>query len=267
MLGRLRIRQFVSRVEEAMIRRRFNMFPGIGPTREKLIWRAGIRDWWHFVEAGDVPGLPAGVNARLQVEVPKWIQAWQQLDAEFFARNLLGPQHWQLYELFGDAIRYLDIETTGLSRNRDMITVVGIHDGRHYCTLVHGQGLNSGSLREALEGCKLLVTYYGTVFDIPFLRTAYRDVPWNIPHFDLCFAARQLGLTGGLKELEVALGIDRPVELQEIDGFEAVRLWREYIRGSQQALARLVRYNEADTRNLAVIAPIVYSRLCEKHSG
>jgi len=110
-----------------------------------------------------------------------------------------------------------------------------------------------------------LISYYGTVFDVPFLRVAFPQVNWDLPHFDLCFAGRKVGLTGGLKMVERTLGIGRDNAIAEVDGFEAVRLWRAHERGDPTALTRLVDYNEADTRNLAQIAAVVYDRLCEEY--
>jgi len=56
----------------------------------------------------------------------------------------------------------------------------------------------------------------------------------------------------------------RDAAIAEVDGFEAVRLWRRYQRGDVGALQTLIDYNEADTRNLAAIAQTIYPRLCAK---
>jgi len=69
-------------------------------------------------------------------------------------------------------------------------------------------------------------------------------------HIDLRFVLYRLGIAGGLKRIEAALGIGDRAGVEGIGGLDAVRLWQEYRRGNRDALERLVRYNRADTVNL-----------------
>ena len=78
---------------------------------------------------------------------------------------------------------------------------------------------------------------------------------------------RAADFTGGLKAVERTLGIVRNERIADVDGYEAVRLWRAHRRGDPGALATLIEYNRADTLNLARIAPVIYERLCRKGSG
>jgi len=201
-----------------------------------MIRAAGISDWQQFLAAGGVPGLPERVRASVARQIGEWTAALEREDAGFFARAVPRSAHWALFEEFGGDVRYLDIETTGLSPGRDEVTVVGIHDGSRYDVLVRGRGLAGEAIQDALGDCKLLVTYFGSAFDVPFLRAAFPDVGWDFPHFDLCFAGRKVGLRGGLKAIERKLGIRRGTSIADIDGFEAVRLWRAHERGHPTAL-------------------------------
>lgn len=247
-----------------MIRRRFSIFDGIGPKRERALWDAGIADWHALLAATDAPVVSPSRLRSLRREVRNWADALDRGDARFFAHRLPSAEHWMLLEAFGDAVRYLDIETTGLSAWRHDVTVVGIYDGRHHRALVKGRGLTEQALEDALAGCKLLVTYFGSSFDVPFLTVKFPGLRWDFPHLDLCFAGRRVGLTGGMKGVERRLGIARDPSLVEVDGLEAVRLWRAHERGSLAALNKLLMYNEADTRNLAPMAAAIYKRLCRK---
>jgi uncharacterized protein YprB with RNaseH-like and TPR domain len=248
-----------------MIRRRFCVFHGIGPSTERSIWDAGIPDWNAFLLARRIDGLSPGKQDLLRTKITEWNHAVERQDPTFFARNLKRLEHWNLFEVFGNGIRYLDIETTGLSPDRHQVTVVGIHDGRQFRALIRGIDLSPAALQQALDGCKLLVSYFGSAFDVPFLAKAFPEIEWNLPHYDLCFAGRRVELTGGLKVVEKKLGISRSASLQEVDGHEAVRLWNDYQRsGNTAALDKLIAYNRADTANLAIIAPIMYQRLCQK---
>ena len=250
-----------------MIRRCFSVLTGVGAKREQAIRDAGISNWQQFLVAGGAPGLPEGLDRSLCQQVSTWSAALERRDASFFARKLRHGEHWTLFEAFGDSLRYLDIETTGLSAWRDDVTVLGIYDGQRYDALIKGQGLTAQAVRDALAGCKLLVSYFGTAFDVPFLRAKFPELHWDFPHFDLCFGGRRVGLTGGMKAVERSLGIARDDSIADVDGYEAVRLWRAHERGAPAALGKLVRYNEADTRNLARIASVVYGLLCRKAQG
>ena len=153
-----------------MIRRCFRIFHGIGPGRERAVHAAGIADWQAFLDAGHVPGLSEPRRAALRRQVRRWAAALAEGDTGFFVRNLPLRDHWMLFEALGEAVRHLDIETTGLSARRHDVTMVGVFDGKRYQALVRGQGLTERALAEALRGCTLLVTYFGSQFDVPFLR-------------------------------------------------------------------------------------------------
>jgi uncharacterized protein YprB with RNaseH-like and TPR domain len=48
--------------------------------------------------------------------------------------------------VFGDSVRYLDIETTGRYPGYNQVTLVGIFDGKNYETLIAGKNLTSRTL-------------------------------------------------------------------------------------------------------------------------
>ncbi len=73
---------------------------------------------------------------------------------------------------------------------------------------------------------------------------------FNLVHLDLRYLLKELGLSGGLKNIELQLGITRPDEVAGVDGYEAVRLWRRYKQGNLEALETLIKYNIEDIVNL-----------------
>ncbi|MCO5169089.1 MAG: ribonuclease H-like domain-containing protein [Planctomycetes bacterium] len=180
--------------------------------------------------------------------------------ARALGRLVRRHEHWRLFPELRHAARYIDIETTGLEPN-DPITVVGVSDGRSTCVLVRGRGLSARALAGVLADARLLVTFNGTGFDLPRLRAAFPGLPWDLPHFDLAVEGRQVGLGGGLKAVERALGLARPRELQGVGGLEAARLWRAHQTGDEAALRRLVRYCRADVDGLVALAPRIHDRL------
>ena len=75
-------------------------------------------------------------------------------------------------------------------------------------------------------------------------------------------------MTGGLKQVERSIGIRRSENIAEVDGFEAVRLWKRWTSsGDRGARDRLVEYNIADTVNLRELADIAYRRLVTDYAG
>ncbi len=55
------------------------------------------------------------------------------------------------------------------------------------------------------------------------------------------------------------MGLDREGELQDVDGFMAVKLWQEYRQGNRAALDTLIRYNLEDVVGLQAIIERAYN--------
>jgi len=151
---------------------------------------------------------------------------------------------------------YLDIETTGLSPSDCMITVVGMYvcngEDDKVIQLV-GKDITTDSLLEALEGVKIIHTYNGSRFDLPFIHGCLGiDLNQMFPHRDLMFDCWKKNLYGGLKAVERQLGIER--RLKDVNGYEAVRLWWKYVDSFDlEALDKLLEYNREDVVNLKIL--------------
>jgi len=68
---------------------------------------------------------------------------------------------------------YLDIETTGLSRFDDDITVIGIYlvnDNESRLAQLVGREVTVENLVESIHGVDKIYTYNGIRFDLPFIR-------------------------------------------------------------------------------------------------
>jgi uncharacterized protein len=151
---------------------------------------------------------------------------------------------------------YLDIETTGLSPEDGVITVIGIHlvdgDSENFVQLV-GDDITADHLLTALKGVELIHTYNGSRFDLPFIHARLGvNLEEMYDHGDLMYNCWQSNLYGGLKRVEQALGIPR--RLVGVSGFDAIRLWWSYANDyNQQALKTLLEYNREDVINLKVL--------------
>ena len=156
-------------------------------------------------------------------------------------------------------ILFLDIETTGLSHYYDEITVIGWSLGGHAKTIIKGQ--DPRPLQEAAARAKALVTFNGIRFDARFIAQEFPEIVLPEPHVDLMYLCRRVGLTGGQKAIEKALDIGFRDDLTNMDGAAAVVLWHRYIRGDQDALQQLIRYNRADIAAMGAIFDEALSRL------
>jgi uncharacterized protein YprB with RNaseH-like and TPR domain len=156
---------------------------------------------------------------------------------------------------------YLDIETTGFIGGNSYPTVVGVaidFPGDWVVEQLVGDNITPSAVEHVLEGVSTIYTFNGSSFDLPFL--AWKpgvDLRRRFDHHDLMYACRRSGLRGGLKRIERVLGIDRQ-DLPEMDGYDAVLLWRKYLdEANTAALDLLLEYNRADVENLYALRNIL----------
>jgi len=244
-----------------MLTSSFVLLKGVGPGTERRLWQDGIIDWETFMASAAVPGLSSARKTWYDQDLAAAASSLRSGDASFFGQCLKSRDHWRLYQTFRPRTLYLDIETTGTSAHDGHVTVVGLHRHGQFTSLVRGDSLSESRLEAELERTDLIVTFFGSGFDIPFLQRSFPRLDFKKPHFDLCFAARRLGLHGGLKSIERQLDIVRDPELAGLDGWDAVRLWHQWRRGDEAALDLLLRYNAADTQNLEPLADWAFDQL------
>lgn len=245
-----------------MIRHTFSVASGIGERLERHLWKNGILTWSDFLESEYVPGIPREKKIYLDRIFDTFERALSRNDSEFFAFNLKRREHWRLFSELRGRVLCLDIETNGYQPGKGgYVTVVGLYDGIRWEPLIRGENLTRQNLQMELDRADMIITFYGSSFDIPFLLQTFPGLRINKPHFDLCYGARRLGLKGGLKRLETYFGIKREEEVQGLDGYDAVILWQMYRRGSKEALELLLEYNKEDTVNLLNLSEIIYDGL------
>lgn len=230
-----------------MLTKSFSHIDGISPKIEQHLWNNGILQWDDFFEQKHriTNDLSKSKLEKIEMGIVASKEALANNNLSYF-KNLLKPkEHWRLCNM--GKIAYVDIETTGLSRWSDEITLIGIYDGIIPHLYVNGKNLEDaeGKLKEF----DIFVTFNGKQFDIPFIEQRF-SYKFDAIHLDLRYMLKELGLQGGLKSIENQLGIHRDSDLNGVDGFEAVRLWYQYQRGNQSALQKLLRYNEQDIINL-----------------
>ena len=159
-------------------------------------------------------------------------------------------------------IGYLDIETTGLKANVDIMLswAIKTRDKDEIVSdVIRKSEVFNGkydyrimkSLIKALKNYDLIMTYYGTGFDVPFMRTRAldHDLPFpqfrSLSHKDIYYLVRnKLQLTrSSLKTATQFLGIDGKTNLDP-------RVWRDARYGNKDALKYVFDHNVADVEIL-----------------
>ncbi len=244
-----------------MIQNSFVFLEKIGDKLEKNLWQQGINNWSSFINSNKIKGISKIRKNYYNRQILKAQNALFTFNSQYFSNTLPQSETWRLYDFFKEDCVFLDIETSGMTTYDD-ITVIGLFDGLETKSMIKGINLDYNLLKEELKKYKLIVTYNGATFDIPFIKKRYPKLLPDIPNFDLRVACQRVGLTGGLKEIEKKLGIKRNKIVDEMYGGNALLLWKMY-RGSgdDYYLKLLVEYNEEDVFNLKKIANYVCDRL------
>ncbi|MBU8894754.1 hypothetical protein DRW03_26795 [Corallococcus sp. H22C18031201] len=242
-----------------MLQRTFQHIPGVGPWREKDLWSRGIRTWDDFPAAGTGIAINRKSDDVARARIAQAREALARRDLQALAQLLPSREHWRLYPEFAQEAVYFDIETDG--SKTQVPTVVSLFDASGLSVFV--QGRNMDALPEAMAARRLWVTFNGSCFDVPVLRDYFGHGRFPVPaaHIDLRFVTRRLGMGGGLKEIEDKIGAARPPHLKGVHGWDAVLLWRAYLRrGDVEALRFLVEYNLYDAFQLRTLMDVTYNR-------
>lgn len=247
-----------------MLQSTFLFLQGIGESTERLWWEEGIPTWDAFLDKPTAPRISSFRKTQYDEEILEARKQCQAYNSRFFGRILKARDHWRLYPNFRARAAFLDIETNGLPLPDGDITVVGIYGKGVMTSLIQGETLSEERLSAELASYDLIVTFFGSGFDLPFLKAKFPNLVLDHPHIDLCFAARRLGLKGGLKAIETEVGCYRPTSLEGLTGWDAVRLWEEWQLGQSTSGDLLIQYNEADCKNLEPLADLIYNRLVQR---
>jgi uncharacterized protein YprB with RNaseH-like and TPR domain len=241
-----------------VLRQTFVHIPEVDGAIERSLWSQGCWFWTDFLQRHSTFDVGAVDRDKAKEHIERSVE---ELDAgrhQFFRSLLGGRDAWRAWPEFRDSCVYLDIETDGgLSGNS--VTCIGLYDGRQFTCLTKYKNL--GDFPDLIATFRVIVTFFGSGFDVPILKRAFPNVTFDHIHIDLCHVLKRLGYRGGLKRIERELGIARPDETAGLSGLDAVRLWREHLAGRSAALETLIAYNREDVVNLETLTEIAYRKM------
>ena len=244
-----------------MLENTFAHLPGITPESEERLWSMGFHNWDQLEE-----NLGTVFSAK---KLDKVLAALEEsraaLDAGeflFFQERLKGGEKWRclpslLSQGLQNKIAHLDIESTGLGfpPASYSTSIAVLFDGELH--VEHEFEKKRALMRRVQEEALCLVTFNGASFDLPFLRREF-ELELRNPHVDLRYWFAKHERKGGLKKIQTSFDEVRQRGSMDIDGFDAVRLWRMHEWGVERALETLMTYNAEDT---VVLEQLMYCLL------
>ncbi len=233
-----------------MLENSFVHLPGIGAGTEERLWSLGLHTWEDLAaNIKDVFGTQKATKIVAALDASQ--AAFDTAEFEYFQNLFKGSDIWRLLPAFlkkgmAHQIAYLDIETTGLGfpPESKSTTIAVLFGGELF--IEHEEKRKAQLLQKIESEAKMLVTFNGGPFDLPFLRREFQ-LSLRQTHLDLRFWFAKLNHKGGLKSIQTRFYEVPQRASMDIDGFDAVKLWRLHQRGVPRALETLMTYNAEDT--------------------
>ena len=238
-----------------MIQNSFIQLPGIGIKKEISLWNDGVFSWNDFINKRKELGVKLDDDKSL-LHIQTCLNNLAKNQVDYFYNTLPSSEEWRLFKEFQNHCLYLDIETNGGDSFSGFITTIATYDGNEIKYYVNGKNLDDFIID--IFNYKILITYNGKSFDIPFIQN-YFNIELNHAQIDLRYILASLGFKGGLKSCEQQLGLRRN-GLDGVDGYFAIHLWNDYYyNANQKALETLLAYNIEDSINLEKLMQISFN--------
>jgi uncharacterized protein YprB with RNaseH-like and TPR domain/predicted nuclease with RNAse H fold/dephospho-CoA kinase len=243
-----------------MLKNTFQHIEGFGSIKELNFWKSGIVSWEEFIRRNSYQ-LDMFDNGKAKSILESSLTAFEKGDADFFAKTLSASEYYRIALTFPEDVIFFDIETTGLSRYYDHITLIGWSFLGEFN--VYYKGLGKEKLVTAFKRAKCIVTFNGSLFDLPFIRNEFPELKIPVCHIDLRFFARRFGFSGGLKEIEKKIGFKRFGDAKKLSGEFAPILWHKYKEGDLKSLEKLIEYNRFDIDGMKLLLDICIEKSIE----
>ena len=242
-----------------MLRQTFQHIAGFSETKERELWKKHIFTWEDYNKT-----YSNQLSLFTDLEIDPLLESVSKLqndDYEYFIERLPKHLYYRIANSFPEKTIFLDIETTGLSYYYDDITLIGWSIGNNFRYSIGLETEKINLLIQDLKNAVCIVTFNGTLFDIPFIKNKISGIKFPKCHVDLRYFCRRQGYQGGQKIIEQTLKVNRPTDIHDISGKEAVILWYQYKEGNNGALKTLIKYNAFDIWGMKNILEIVCTEI------
>ena len=110
-----------------MINNYFGFLKGIGYNIQNRLYEQNICTWNEFLDSNIIKGIS---NIRKRYYDKQILLAKKNLNSSNSAhfKDIPAKEMWRVYDYFSDEAVFLDIETTGVSKNAKPV-MVGLYDG------------------------------------------------------------------------------------------------------------------------------------------
>jgi len=244
-----------------MLQNTFLHLKKVNLKQEAKLWAKGITDWDQYEAAFDRQ-LSLFEKQKPTFEISR--KHFEQNNFQYFIERMPVSEYYRIALHCPEDVLFLDIETTGSGFRFDQITVVGWSLGDDFGFYISGE--DSQPMLEAIDRAKVIVTFNGSGFDIPIVKSAFPEANFPVCHIDLRYLTRRIGLRGGQKKIEKAIGMYRDTDILDMTGQQAPILWDQHLNGDPHALGTLVRYNYADVYGMKIILDYAIGEILNEHA-
>ncbi len=251
-------------MSKILIKNKFYFFPNIGFKKEEKIIsflkqnNCNSNFWDCFLKQKKVIGISNKKKFFYDSLIKFLERKLLEEDFEIFKIFLDVKDHYLLYDFFKDKIVFLDIETYGYDKNKN-ITFIGLSDGIDF--KIFNPNNLTFDIKKILEG-KMIVTFNGNVFDIPHIKKKLQYNFENNFFIDLRFLLQKINVKGSLKKVEEEFNINRNLKLNSGD---PLLLYKKLLATQDYYFLELLEeYIRQDVESLTILLPKIIRRLKEE---
>ncbi len=250
-------------IQHKLLRRSFVHLKGVGPRSEKHLWKIGMTDWEELLKHAPQMFKSKRLDDVCQ-SIEQSLAAWDRGDLYYFDRQLPGAERWRLIPGGFDDIAYFDIEAAngGMPPATESTAVAFCFRGELHQEYEYSR--KRDLLNWIMDEASLFCTYNGAAYDLPFLSAEF-GLALHKAHIDLCPWLRRQGFKGGLKAIQKTTAHLHQRSSMDLDGYDAVRLWKMHEEAQPGALETLLTYNAEDVLILEPLLVDAYNREVDNH--
>ncbi len=170
-----------------MLIKTFLHLAGFTKKREKELWDKGVRNWTLFNRLKERHIHSLGFKPQIYNKYRDFIKKSQSnlrvKNHLFFSNFLPKEETWRLYPEFSKDTCFMNVLTSGRCASQHDIGMITVSSNKKVTNFVQGQNLDEKHLKKELSKYKVVVTFDGSKFDMPFIQNKFPKI--KIDHIQL----------------------------------------------------------------------------------